>query len=321
VDCSCANRTRHRNQPTVLRAPSTDQLRFRRQHRCDVLHVQLRQRYAKQHDEVVSSAKASSLDQIAFGLVYRDLVRAMVPWLVPKLAGRGALTERAWGSQPAAPAAAAVLSDWRKDALDGTRPANIFNSMIAETGQRFLMSTVDLGIERGRRELYELYPGHDLRPVTVARLSSTFPYVSPAARIDARTEAPYHFVLQATANRSPVSRILIVEILSLTGDISDPQVWEVPARGWAYQLVAPAMAFLAMQASSQISRNTVDLNMLVDLLKQREVAKVERIRFSFPLPRAPLSWHLTRMEGANIEKGWTLMNKETEQVTTFLNSK
>jgi hypothetical protein len=270
--------------------------------------------------------------------VYRDLVRAMVPWLVPKLAGRGALTERAWGSQPAAPAAAAVLSDWRKDALDGTRPANIFNSMIAETGQRFLMSTVDLGIERGRRELYELYPGHDLRPVTVARLSSTFPYVSPAARIDARTEAPYHFVdggyydnfgvetvvdflLQATANRSPVSRILIVEILSLTGDISDPQVWEVPARGWAYQLVAPAMAFLAMQASSQISRNTVDLNMLVDILKQREVAKVERIRFSFPLPRAPLSWHLTRMEGANIEKGWTLMNKETEQVTTFLNSK
>ena len=146
---------------------------------------------------VVKSALQSSLGKIASGLVYRDVVRILAPILVPKLSGRGPAGEAAWldrSRRPAAPPPDATLATWRDDARKGLRPAHIFNATVAETGERFLLSSVGLGPATGRREFARDYPKRDLSPVTAAQLSSAFPYVGAAARIDSDEKSTPHIV-------------------------------------------------------------------------------------------------------------------------------
>jgi hypothetical protein len=117
----------------------------------------------------------------------------MFPFLISNKHDRGWATERAWSRFGVFHNG---LAEWRQDAKRGIRPAVVFNGTVAETGERFLMGTIDplpsggvdgadrAGTAVGRRTFHETYYPNDIHPVTAARLSANFPYVSPASRIN-----------------------------------------------------------------------------------------------------------------------------------------
>jgi hypothetical protein len=169
---------------------------------------------------IVDAAESSSLDELTFGLIFIDQWRGLFPfgWQHAQTLDydRGYWLENAWKRDlwPGKPYHTALperLSDWRDRVRKGLLPAVIFNSTIAETGERFLMGTSDLEcpdwesdhihaahgagsclnnpvtggpIIEGTRQFYDEYDKVDLHPATAARLSATFPFVTAAARID-----------------------------------------------------------------------------------------------------------------------------------------
>ena len=153
-------------------------------------------------NKIVARAEGSSLDHIAWGLLYPDLARTvniLFPWLPgPFEMDRGQTLDRAWLREdmtwPNREGIEQGLSQWQEDAEAGERPGVIFNTTIAETGVRLPLSTVALpedlpGGIRYKRLLEDIEPKPTIPVVTAARLSATFPYVSPAARAKIPAEA------------------------------------------------------------------------------------------------------------------------------------
>ena len=127
------------------------------------------------------------------GLTYPDLVWNLAPFVRPLhrpwlVKDRGSALEDAWKRSPTL--SKATLDKWRADLIASPqreRPAVLFNATVAETGQRMLLSTTTLETKQddaGRREFVLDFPDVDLPVTTAARLSATFPYVSPATRVD-----------------------------------------------------------------------------------------------------------------------------------------
>jgi len=132
--------------------------------------------------------KESSLNDVAWALVYRDLTRVFFPLLNSssdnRFVDRGYALEETWSNRGGIHA---NLSNWREGVKEGNRPAVIFNSTISETGEPLLLSTTDLAEQTKpprRMSFYSLYHNTDVPVVTAVRLAATFPYVTPAARKD-----------------------------------------------------------------------------------------------------------------------------------------
>jgi hypothetical protein len=139
-----------------------------------------------------------SLDEVAWALVYHDIPRTVFP--VGELSDRGFVLEQTWENRAHLDA---TLSEWRNGVGDGWRPATIFNSTVAETGEPIAFSTTGVpGLAPSKtiagsarnRDFYEMYPGKDLRVVTAVRLAATFPFVTPAARPDTQDPNDYHMI-------------------------------------------------------------------------------------------------------------------------------
>jgi hypothetical protein len=289
----------------------------------------------------VVRAEASSLDQAAWGLVYTDLVWSILPMfrLNDRLltSDRGSALESAWRSRLSTDPL--PLSAWRADAVAGQRPAVIFNSTLVESGQRLLVSTTDLApldgareppcrpVARdqasvGRGEFRTLYPGRSIDASTAARLSATFPYVSPATRIiQTNVQTPeLHAVdggygdnfgmaslvewlesaLASAPDPATLPRILIVEIrASAVGGIAKPD----GSRGLLFQLTHPLKALLAVWGNGQLSRNELEARLIqqvgelkrtvaeaarsapdaaLERLRTRGSASIQRVIFEFP---------------------------------------
>jgi hypothetical protein len=305
----------------------------------------------------VASAEASSLDEVAWGLVYSDLLYSAFPMLrfsVGMLTSdRGSALESAWrarvGKQPL------PLGRWRKDALSGERPAVIFNATLAESGERLLLSTTDLerpsedadahcetgaqeAVSAGRRDFRTLYCDREIDAVTAARLSATFPYVSPATRIlrdKGPREPEYHVVdggyydnygiatlvewLEDAIRRAPAGSslppVLIVEIRAKpVGGVARPD----GARGATFQLLQPLTTMLAVWGIGQISHNELDMRLLGATSRIATLGlPVRRVVFEFPATdedgvqiRAPLSWHLTPDDRRILRWAWNERMKE-----------
>jgi hypothetical protein len=153
---------------------------------------------SKQLGEVLHGSTGSSLSAAARGLAYPDFWRLASCGLWPRgseapFQDRGRLQELSWmrnagaGSSPPR-----RLSDLRSAIRAGRLPALIFNASTMETGERVMITPVDFPSSahqaRGRthsellRRDSEGAFGADLSLWTAARLSATFPYVSPMAR-------------------------------------------------------------------------------------------------------------------------------------------
>jgi len=298
----------------------------------------------------VVRAESSSLDGATWGLVYPDLLWTLFPflkgiglWPPTLLSGqsltydRGTSLENAWRLTPSLEKS--TLAEWQRDAVKGARPAVIFNATLVETGQRLLLSTTAMApiaaagnIDHvGREEFFSLYEGFDVPVVTAARLSATFPVVSPAARIwrgnifakdrhvvDGGYYDNYGIAtlvewlagaLEQAARRP--SKIVIVQIRGFEAGLVDPPQRD---QGWFFQLFHPLETLAAVRGASQFSRN----ELLMDLVGRKAAfgVPVETVEFEYrgrppdggderARPASPpLSWHLTRKDKDALRDEW-----------------
>ncbi len=148
-------------------------------------------------DAIVTRASKSSLDAAAWGLVYPDSARFLG---LPMYSGwsRGVALEKQWernstGTESqfhVARDSKATLDRWGSQRF---RPSLIFNATIVETGERLLITDTAFESDGGCkldhkhshqptfRELTRNCGNIDLRVSTAARLSSSFPFVSPTS--------------------------------------------------------------------------------------------------------------------------------------------
>lgn len=154
-------------------------------------------------DAVVAAAQQPSLSHIAYGIAYSDVPRLFGGSLAVSRYDndRGWKLEQAWSNYLVSRqrphgqlSPEPTLNSWRPDILNGMRPLVIFNASVLESGERFLITPLDsrqpdcaLSPHNRRWEkkyLYfnDCYPGHDLRISTAARLSASFPYITPNSR-------------------------------------------------------------------------------------------------------------------------------------------
>ena len=91
------------------------------------------------------------------------------------------------------------LSDWNERVASGELPAVVLNATIAETGERMLSATrltyQHLLGHRARVDADHLHringESLDVAVVTAARLSASFPYVTPASRSNGPGPQPH----------------------------------------------------------------------------------------------------------------------------------
>ncbi len=272
-------------------------------------------------DNVILRSEASSLNDIAWGLVYPDLWRALTPFLWTRFSDRGNALE---GSLVGAlPSAAEPLSSWRELVALGERPANLFNATLTESGGRFLISNADFEQpHEACSQFYDLYKGRDLAVVTAARLSATFPFVTPAARPDDKSVPSFHVVdggyydnygmatlaewlqegLDGAANA--IRRVLVLQI---RGFPPDPPEHPDRKHGWFYQLYAPIETMIHARSCGQLAHNDIEFDLLTKVC-QRNGIDVETAIFQFKaepgMESPPLSWHLTNKQKKLIDRVW-----------------
>jgi Patatin-like phospholipase len=311
----------------------------------------------KAGDKAFNLAARSSLSGVAWGLVFPDFIRSLMPLLYWKM-DRGGALELEWkrtldGRQEEQESLNAMLSDWRRDAEAGKRPGVIFNSTIVDSGQPMLFTTVDFA-DHTQSHLMQWaeifgrsprYLGYDIPVTTAARLSATFPYVTPASRAirndkDDWQTREYHVVdggyydnfgvaslaawLDAKLRlpNSPIKDVLIIKIYGEpVGGERKPET----SFGGLYQALAPFFTLYRVRGAGQLAHSTSELDMLERYWEKQgkeTPVNIELVTFAYPDAKPPLSWHLTSAQIQNIKYAWEKMRAEPDvnikQVKCFL---
>ena len=303
---------------------------------------------------LTSLASQSSLDEVAWALVYHDLPKiftAPSETANEQLFDRGYMLEETWRNRGNIQA---DLSNWRLGVAQGLRPATIFNGTINETGEPLVMATTDMktGDDPARpHTFYDLYPNSDLPVVTAVRLGATFPYVTPSARA-VSTKPEYHVIdggyydnygvasaitwldeglsdLQAHGDELP--EVLFIQIRSFPDDA----VTQPTTKGWFFQTYAPIDGLLNVRTTAQLIRDREELNNFARRWKklQPEAPGKKAAGKSAPLPyaasqrihfatfeflghRAPLSWAMNPRQIDEISAKWKDIETSHEEDLT-----
>ena len=281
-------------------------------------------------NKIVQFASRSSLDGVAWGLVYPDFLRTALPFFseLPFFwkTDRGVTLELEWQRGLELDA---TLNDWHRDVALGKRPATVFNATIVDSGQPLFFSTVDLKIDKNLGKSFnDLYHDYDIKIPTAVRLSSTFPYVTPAARLyyagnqDLKkpefhiTDGGYYDNYGMTILIEWLDKVLesssgeIKEVLFIRihGAAVGGEVQPSSERGWFYQSLLPLNTLVNVRGAGQLSHSRVEF----DLMKRYWLSKgvsIESALFEFSQSDGsnddpPLSWHLTDKQRAAIEAAW-----------------
>ena len=149
------------------------------------------QRSVERMDEIRRDTAANSLRATAWGIVYPDFLRLVLApvFEFSKRAehlDRASAMEAAWRRNLEESLAESTLGSWRSGIRRGVRPIALINTTTVETGETFVMTPID--IDRTTQDSFSVpsffneYPDHDVNALTAARMSATFPWVSPVAR-------------------------------------------------------------------------------------------------------------------------------------------
>jgi Patatin-like phospholipase len=288
--------------------------------------------------DVVRNAMTSSLDDVAWGLVYADLWRTLTPFLWKEFVDRGNALEQAF--ERLVPETAGGLSSWRSSVASGHRPANLFNATITETGGRLLISTSEFAKpHEACSQFCELYKGQDLAIASAARLSATFPFVTPATRADLGGPGTPQFHIvdggyydnygmstlaewlreALSSGETHVRRMLVLQI---RGFPPDPPERPDTKRGWFYQLYTPIGTMLHARSCAQLAHNDIEFDLMQQVCADHGL-DLETAIFQFKakelMDSPPLSWHLTNRQKQAIEQGWSIVETaDIEKVRAFL---
>lgn len=281
-------------------------------------------------DGIVAAAGRSSLEAVGWGIAYPDLFRALFGF-VPgdRSLDRGWALERAWRRQLLHPDASLV--DWQADVAEGWRPAAVFNATVAETGDQFLLTPLDWPKSprvRPTRSFLRTFPRHDLEVVTAARLSATFPWVSPLARPvagpgDDASIPRFHLgdggyfdnfgvdtlvdwlrALGPAELEDLRSRdVVLVLIRAFPQPTGDGEIAAGASRsGWLYAAAGPVITLLRARGATQSVRGSAEVELVLEHLRAQHIdANVVVFELA---QRGPLSWKLTPAERAAILNGW-----------------
>ena len=262
-----------------------------------------------------AAAASPSLAATAWGIIYPDLWRATfaIAGRLNPHQDRGWALEQTWAQRLDKPQR--TFADWREGIAAGWRPPVIFNTTIVETGERLLLTPLDQGVKVTDENVFSrpryfstLYPGYDIPVVTAARLSATFPYVTPVARAIDTPDAPdYHLadggyydnfgVVSALEWLNTVlphaqtvgrRKVLLIQIEAAA---FDEEGLPAPTEnaGWFYNIAGPAITALNVQTTAQQQRNNMEFQIFARAYKE---VQIRRVRFTFG-DSGPLSWQLS----------------------------
>lgn len=276
----------------------------------------------------------SSIDDVVWGFLVPDLGRAVFPW------GRNPELDRGFALEQSLEQNACVKDLFLDDprlAPNAQRPALLINSTLLETGEPIVFGTTSFrtpppaspnapacGPQLAKPphdgpplEHWNLYR-RPIRLATAARLSSTFPYVSPSARSSA--EAPAcpdfhlldggyydnygilslaHWLLSGELSGAPKRKVILLNLRPFPPEDSRPSV-----AGWGQQATAPIDGVLNARESSQ--KRIADLVLDLSRRTQLNIRPPIEIRYQ-PAPGAhcavaPLNWVLTKHQIACLKK-------------------
>ena len=283
-------------------------------------------------DRVRTQVTESSLDDIAWAMVYKDFPRIFFPYFnrseEAKLLDRGYMLEETWRNR----GIRSNLANWRAGVKEGVRPVAIFNSTVTETGEPMLLATTDFTPDSKvprRQSFYDLYPQTDIPVVTAVRMAATFPYVTPAAR-KLSGQPEYHMIdggyydnpgvlsvvrwldegLQQLLKKNEAlpSHVLIIQIRSFPESADDIKAVN---RGWFFQAYAPIDGLLNVRTTAQLLRDREALTMLAQRWATSPTSNQgslgDRIRFAtftFNGSGAPLSWAMNEKQKSGIRERW-----------------
>jgi hypothetical protein len=299
---------------------------------------------AEELGKLVDDSVAESLDATGWGLAGPDFLRVIgLPWLVDRMTDRGWAIEQAWKANLQHPDAS--YSTWRKIIASGGMPIPVFNSTVVENGNRLLLAPLpmvgDGGLHRDETvDFFTLYPKKDIEAVTAARLSATFPYVTPVCRTNLDNEVLFagrhvadggYFdnfgvftaiewlekVALANLTDSGVKRVLFLEINAFPKGEKDEG--RTPENGWLQSIAGPLLAILNVRTSTQVARNAADVRGLVERWQGKVHIEPATVRFELDERglseflgtsgeyEPPLSWKLTEPQKEAIRRAWRQM--------------
>lgn len=282
---------------------------------------------------LLTAAGASSLSATAWGLAYPDLWRGLFGYPVGGVTrDRGWAMEQAWATRLEHPAR--TLGTWRRGMSRGWLPAAVLNATVVESGDQFLLTGLERPLGWQAEDFLTDYPQHDVAAVTAARLSATFPWVTPISRARLAGGPPAvpglhlgdggyfdNFGVVSAINwfdslgeqqRREIVRRGVLLVLVRAFASRDDGAGGAPAaggglapgddRGWLYATVGPVIALLNVRSSTQEFRDSLGVSKLEELWS---LTGVEHQVAHFVLRAdAPLSWKLTDRQRQEIVDGW-----------------
>ncbi len=265
-------------------------------------------------NKIVENSVQDGLNAVGWGLVHRDFWRFVgLPWIVNKYKDRGTALEIDWQGSMTHPDT--KLSDWRTRILAGEIPIPVFNTTLVEDGRRLLVSPITFAKSENEQKIDSntLYQKdgqrYDLNAVTAARLSATFPYVSPSVRNpDIGIKRNYHIIdggyfdnsgvvtaiewlednIDILIDKIEVKRLVFIEIEAEEAQAPPPEV--KGNSGWFTALFGAVQALLTVRDASLLLRNQQEIDLLVEHYRSKldiaeidpTASNVQYLRIDFP---------------------------------------
>ena len=267
---------------------------------------------------IVQNAVKDGLYSVGWGLVYRDLWRFIgIPWLFDKYEDRGTALEKNWQDCMEQPNV--TLSHWRKEALAGKIPIPVFNATLIEDGRRLLVSPMTFATKDKNDRTIDfntLYQKddqrYDLKVVTAARLSATFPYVSPSPRNpDINIKRNYHIADGGYFDNSGVvtaiewlednydtitneDKLNIKKLVFIEIEAQEPPELPVEVKGdcgWLITIIGAIQALFSVRSASLLFRNQQEIDLLLKHYRSKldgdnstcsKDSHVQYLRIDFP---------------------------------------
>jgi Patatin-like phospholipase len=327
--------------------------------------------------QVTRAARSSSLSATAWGVVARDFWRFLYPYERDRATALEQAWRNAWMRLSSDESRTwPTLRRWRSMVRTGDFPIVFFNTTSVETGSPYLFTPVDVkpifnqavtgegattykptalrNRPLGQRSppppfagfgnFVEEYPNHDVECVTAARLSATFPWVTPVARaapvtaedpithladggyfdnFGITTLAEYLLATSSTLESNGIRKIILIDI----SPWSRGSATVAAARDSHFEMVfmqaqAPLATLFKARGTSQAGRAASEIHLLQDALPDA----IELVHFPVYMDeyvgrndfRVPMSWHLARKEALvfdDARKNLTAISQPTDQTT------